>query len=320
MNKIWVPIFEAVLLWLTALLVLSILAAALYLLFRKVNSRYAAERRSLALLVYALMTPLTATLLLVVSLNPGWADYLVGTHCHSVDCLPHKPQIDLHSLTGIGMLMAAFIVLLSFGGLLRQQWVRSRQRLQVLQALSVAQKDSGYRLLNSPALLAWCTGFFQSRIYLSSGLLSVLEAEQIEAVLAHERAHARRRDNLRRWLAYISTAAWPGPAKKRFWQDFFAATEEACDQSAATEMRSHSPVIAALARLAIAGNGEKDAPSAHDPAMRIRALQSPRGIEGFPVCVCMAIIATTCIHILVLTSFVHHFLEHSTGPMLSLLG
>ena len=164
-----------------------------------------------------------------------------------------------------------------------------------------------------------CTGFFRSRIYLSAGLLAVLDSEQLKAVLAHERAHARRLDNLRRWIAYLSTAAWPGPAKKIFWQDFFAATEEACDRSAALEVRSDFPVIAALARFASASPAGTPTPSAHDPAMRIYALQSPPGISGFPVFVCMAIIALTFSHILVLTSLVHHLLEHSTDPMLNLL-
>lgn len=322
MTLFWGPIFEAVLLWLTALLVLSIVTALLYPLFSRINNRYVAERRSLALLVYALMTPTTATLLWVVSLNPGWAEYLIGTHCHSVDCLPHRPQIKLTSWVGMSMLIAACIVLLSFSCLLRQQWVRSRQRLRVLQALSASEKNEGYSVLSSPALIAWCVGFFRSRIYLSSGLISVLDDQQIKAVLAHERAHAGRLDNLRRWAAYISTVAWPGSCKKKFWQDFFAAAEEACDRSAAKEMRSYSPVIEALSCLASAGKGQESGVSvqpAHDPLMRIRVLRSPRGIEGFPMGVCLAIMAMTFLHILLLTSFVHHLLEHSTGPMLQLV-
>lgn len=320
MGRFWVPVFEAVLLWLTALFVLSILSAVLYFAFRRINSRYVAERRASALLIYALMTPVTATLLLLLSLNPEWSEYLIGAHCHSAGCLAHRPQIKLNSLVGVTMLLTAFIVILSFTYLLRQQWVRSRQRLQILQALSISEKKNGYRVLGSPALLAWCTGFFRGRIYLSSGLLAALDEEQLKAVLAHERAHARRFDNLRRWVVHIVTAAWPGCAKRRFWQDFYSATEEACDRSAAAEMRSHAPVVQALAYLAGMGNGgANSATTAHDPLMRIRALQSPIGLEGFPVGTCLAIVAITGIHILVLTGFVHHLLEHSTGPMLSAL-
>lgn len=319
MNKIWVLLFEGMLIWLTALFILSILSAALYKLFRDINNRYVAEYRALALLIYSLMTPLTATLLLVLSFHPGWAEHLVGNHCHATDCLAHRPRIRLSSWTGISMLLIASMALTCFAFLLRQQWVRSDQRLRILQALSLEGKTGDYRVLNTPALLAWCTGFFRSRIYLSTGLLAALDGEQLTAVLAHERAHARRMDNLRRWIAYISTAAWPSPAKKVFWQDFFAATEEACDRQAVAELRNRSPLIEALDRISNASLDRHPAPSAHDPVTRICALQSPDKISGFPVLVCLAISAMTIIHILVLTSIVHHLLEHSTSPMLSIL-
>src|SRR5690606_18496684 len=102
---------EAVLLWLTALFVLSILSAAMYPVFRRINSRYTAKRRASALLVYALMTPVTATLLLLLSFYPAWSEYLIGTHCHSAVCIAHRPNIQLKSPAGMTMLLAACIVI-----------------------------------------------------------------------------------------------------------------------------------------------------------------------------------------------------------------
>ena len=52
-------------------------------------------------------------------------------------------------------------------------------------------------LLDLPAVHAFCLGFWRPRIWLTSGLLNILTDDELNAVLAHEAHHLRRRDPLR---------------------------------------------------------------------------------------------------------------------------
>src|SRR5439155_13985574 len=53
------------------------------------------------------------------------------------------------------------------------------------------------RVVADPAPQAFCVGTIRPRIYVSVGALKRLSATELDAVLAHERHHQRRRDPLR---------------------------------------------------------------------------------------------------------------------------
>jgi len=55
--------------------------------------------------------------------------------------------------------------------------------------------------LTGTEVAAFCAGLMRPRVYLTSAACDVLTAPQLAAVLAHEAAHARRRDPLRRLAA-----------------------------------------------------------------------------------------------------------------------
>jgi Zn-dependent protease with chaperone function len=52
--------------------------------------------------------------------------------------------------------------------------------------------------LDSPAASAFCAGLLRPRVFVTSGMVAALAAEELDAVLVHEAEHARRRDPLRR--------------------------------------------------------------------------------------------------------------------------
>jgi Zn-dependent protease with chaperone function len=52
--------------------------------------------------------------------------------------------------------------------------------------------------LDSPAASAFCAGLLRPRVFVTSGMVAALAAEELDAVLVHEVEHARRRDPLRR--------------------------------------------------------------------------------------------------------------------------
>lgn len=54
------------------------------------------------------------------------------------------------------------------------------------------------------AVYAFCSGLIQPRVYLSQGLLDLLTAEEIEAVLRHELHHVTQRDPLRFFASRVS--------------------------------------------------------------------------------------------------------------------
>ena len=50
----------------------------------------------------------------------------------------------------------------------------------------------------SPGASAFCAGLLRPQVFVTSGMVAALAAEELDAVLVHEAEHARRRDPLRR--------------------------------------------------------------------------------------------------------------------------
>src|SRR5262249_7219132 len=62
---------------------------------------------------------------------------------------------------------------------------------------------AGCRVLPVEEPQAFVLGMLKPRVYLSRGLLATLHPDDLRLVLAHEKAHARRRDPLRRFVAAV---------------------------------------------------------------------------------------------------------------------
>lgn len=93
-------------------------------------------------------------------------------------------------------------------------------------------------------------GFWRSQLVLTRGLLDLLSPEQLEAVLAHERAHADRRDTF--WFIWFnclrSMTFWL-PHTRHLWQELLLLRELRADCQAA---QSADPLLLAEALLLIA--------------------------------------------------------------------
>ena len=79
------------------------------------------------------------------------------------------------------------------------QVVRARRRHRAVLAL-VSRKDSavpGTLVLDHPGAAAYCVpGVRSSKVVVSAGTLELLDRDELAAVVAHERAHARERHDL----------------------------------------------------------------------------------------------------------------------------
>jgi hypothetical protein len=93
---------------------------------------------------------------------------------------------------------------------------------------------AGWSLLVDAAEAGTATvGLLRPRIVSAPRLPQILNDRQLEAVLEHERAHARHRDPLRIWLAQIaSDLQWPWPQSRQRLQRWLLALELARDEEA----------------------------------------------------------------------------------------
>jgi hypothetical protein len=121
------------------------------------------------------------------------------------------------------------------------------------------------------------SGLLRPRIVLPHDIDDVLTPEELEAVVLHERTHARRRDNLIR-LIYEFTLCllWFHPIIWVAGSRIARYRELSCDESV-TERTSGRALISALAKLAAPRNG----PCLHATASahireRLIALEAPR--------------------------------------------
>lgn len=81
--------------------------------------------------------------------------------------------------------------------------------------------------------LAATIGLVHPRVIVDPSLSNVLDPEALEAVHAHERAHARHRDPLRIWLAQLGAdLQWPNRSARTRFRQWLHALEVARDEEA----------------------------------------------------------------------------------------
>ena len=84
-----------------------------------------------------------------------------------------------------------------------------------------------------PETLAFCAGLLRPTVVVSSSLVTSMAPAPLTAVLAHEAAHARRRDPLRQILCYaIARGVWVVPAARRGAEHVRLRFELAADRAA----------------------------------------------------------------------------------------
>lgn len=115
------------------------------------------------------------------------------------------------------------------------------------------------RVLDSASPAAFCAGYLRPRIYVSRGALEQLDADELRAVVAHERHHVRRHDPMRLLVARTLAAALPFiPLLRRISERYEAIGELAADEAAVRELERRGPLAAALLKF----GGGKPAPTA----------------------------------------------------------
>ncbi|HEV2059684.1 MAG TPA: M56 family metallopeptidase, partial [Solirubrobacteraceae bacterium] len=94
---------------------------------------------------------------------------------------------------------------------------------------------------------AFCAGLISSRIYVSTGALAALDGDELQAVVTHERHHARQRDPLRIFVARVlADAMFFLPAARRLGERYASLAELAADGAAVRAAGNAAPLASAL--------------------------------------------------------------------------
>ena len=209
-----------------------------------------------------LFAPVWATLLVLggaLSTDLGGCLIHSATHCiqqssaliHHL-CVLHPTHDSGHGLIiwVLPLLLTACLTLLSARFL--PGFLREKKLTATLLATSRPARDHGPRvhLLELPEPLALTVGWLRPRILISTGLIQRVGAETLQVILAHERSHIHRRDNLLAALDRLMAYLWPRQLAAPLLARIALEREQACDAAAADHIGSRARVALALTQVA----------------------------------------------------------------------
>lgn len=133
------------------------------------------------------------------------------------------------------------IVFLTFAGfkliqLFYQAWLAQQEIQKHPQKLIV---DQLARIIDTEFPYSARIGFWDSELMITQGLINVLDAEHLDAVLAHEKAHYNYRDTFWFfWLEWFHSLTFWLPNTESLWQELLFLREIRADQRASKTVDS----------------------------------------------------------------------------------
>jgi Zn-dependent protease with chaperone function len=209
--------------------------------------------RHRALVLLAALPVIAAMLLLLSASLPSLVSLVAPglDHCRTHDdghahlCFVHLPKVGIDP-----ELMLGLIFLLVFGAARAafaiSSTVRAVRALDALVRTGEERRDLGVTVIETAQPMCLAGGLWRPRVILSRGLLACLGENERAVVLAHERAHVRRRDALVASIARgLAAVHLPGVAR---WlvRELEIAAEQACDEEAACAVADRVAVASAI--------------------------------------------------------------------------
>jgi Zn-dependent protease with chaperone function len=126
-----------------------------------------------------------------------------------------------------------------------------RAQRRVLRRLRISGPGNGQArgalLVSSRRPQAFCAGYLRPRIYVSTATVEALRDDELAAVVAHERHHARRRDPLRVLVVEVlGDALFFLPIMRRLRERYRALAELAADEAAVRTTGGRAALASAL--------------------------------------------------------------------------
>lgn len=234
----------------------SVATAAVYPYARNWVGRLSGERRSFIVLGLLAAPFVGGILLALLALLPGVAGLAWPglDHCTRHDdqhfhlCLVHAPGLASFGPSAALILAALVPAWVRFGSTVLRVH-RARRLVQALDTNASVATGESHAVVDSEIPFALTAGLFTPRIFVTSALVRDLDTTSTAAMLAHEAAHVRRRDPLRKLVGELFSAFhFPG-VRRMLLADLSLACEESCDESAAREIGDRADVAAALVAL-----------------------------------------------------------------------
>jgi Zn-dependent protease with chaperone function len=158
----------------------------------------------------------------------------------------------------------------------RAAWQQARQHAQTARLVGRAERSLGAVLVDHPEPVAYCVAGRHPTVILSTGAVDALDQAQLEAVLAHERAHLAGRHHRLLALARVARLALPCLPLMRDADAQVARLVEMHADDAAARTNDRRSLATALVVLATgASPGPALAAAATDSVQRIHRLLRP---------------------------------------------
>jgi len=187
-------------------------------------------------------------------------------------------------LAGAGLAVTALTIV----GAIRE--LAAARRLQRGLAERNPTSVRGALVIDDQRPLAFCTGLLRPQVFVSTGALALLDDEALDAVLAHERHHARRRDPLRLATGRVlARALFFVPGLTALMRRHQVLAELGADESAIAAAPGSRSALA-RAMLSFCDASAADDSVGIDP-VRIDHLFGERPNWGFPALLCVAGVA-----------------------------
>jgi len=217
-----------------------LVAMAAALAHRAVAARVRAlppSLRARVLLAWAATPVAIATAMVGLALSPSLGAALGLTVDH---CPAHAGHVHLclHHLPARGPGIAGALGLATFAVVAGSALVQGVRAVALAAGLARARSfdlASGAGVVESSRPFAVTVGWFRPSVLVSTALLERLTPAQVEIVIAHERAHAGRRDALAVTIARLLALAHFPAVRRQILADLTLACEQACDEAAARE-------------------------------------------------------------------------------------
>ncbi|MDJ0867776.1 MAG: M56 family metallopeptidase [Myxococcota bacterium] len=219
-------------------LLTSLATSAAWPVLRRRSARWSAASRARLALALAVAPGLLPLLLVALCFAPA-ALGLLGLHADHCAHHPAHPHLCfVHATTlltaPLGLLLAGLAALLGVAAWrLGRRVARTRRALAGLRAGSSRELERHVRCVESERPFAFTAGLGRGEIFVSTALAEALSARQLEVVVEHERAHARRRDGARLALARAASWAHRPALRREILARLELAVEQACDAEAA---------------------------------------------------------------------------------------
>ncbi len=170
---------------------------------------------------------------------------------HYIGAIPFA-LLFIFSLVATIRLLIIVIKAKRFKKKLSKKSLRTHFFSAILEKLELTDKTY---LIASEKRFAFCLGIRNPQIYLSTGLVTLLNTQEIEAVLLHEKYHMDKRDTLIMLIASIGESLLPFfPLLSDFLYNYRIEREIKADQEAIRGIGDKKPLIAVLKKMLGASN------------------------------------------------------------------